>query len=385
MRLLASITTGPRTKWVVFAAWILILVVSLAANLPGRFADAEKNESRSFLPGSAESTKVLDVTERLAGAETAPTVIVYHRDGGLTAADRAHIARDVRQLNRATRAFPNTTPFGNPSDPRGSPPYLLAADGATALIGNVIKADGSGDSAQILDPVDRYRELVSDPGGGLQVKVSGPSGLSADAIKVFEGINTTLIGAALLLVIVLLILIYRSPVFWFFPILAVVVAELGARSLGWALTELGVTVNGQSSAILSILVIGAGTDYALLLVARYREELRRHQDKHEAMALAMRRAGPAIFASGLTVMATLLSLSLAKVNGTAGLGPIGAMGIGVAVLVDADLPARAADHRRPAAVLAVRALRPAGPAGARPHADARPRAGRRWWTGSARA
>ena len=333
MRWVASITTGPRSKWVVFAAWILILLISLAANLPGRFADAEKNESRSFLPGSAESTKVLDVTERLAGAETAPTVIVYHRDGGLTQADRAHIERDVRRLDRATRAFANTTRFGNPSDPGSARPYLLAPDGSTALVGNVIKSNGSGESSQILDPIDRYCELVSDPGGGLEVKVTGPSGLSADAIKVFEGINTTLIGAALLLVIVLLILIYRSPVFWFFPILAVVVAELGARSFGWVLTSLGVTVNGQSSAILSILVIGAGTDYALLLVARYREELRRHQDKHEAMALALRRAGPAIFASGLTVMATLLSLSLAKVNGTAGLGPIGAMGIGVAILV----------------------------------------------------
>ena len=276
---------------------------------------------------------MLDVTKRLSGAETAPTVVVYHRDGGLTAADKAHIERDVRRLDRATKAFPNTTPFGNPSDPSAQTPYQLSPDGTTALVGNVIKANGSGDSSLIVDPVDRYRELVSDPGGGLQVKVTGPAGLSADAIKVFDGINTTLIGAALLLVIVLLILIYRSPVFWFFPILAVVVAELGARSFGWVLTSLGVTVNGQSSAILSILVIGAGTDYALLLVARYREELRRHQDKHEAMALAMRRAGPAIFASGLTVMATLLSLSLAKVNGTAGLGPIGAMGIGVAIVV----------------------------------------------------
>ena len=92
------------------------------------------------------------------------------------------------------------------------------------------------------------------------------------------------------------------------------------------------TVNGQSSAILSILVLGAGTDYALLLVARYREELRRHADRHEAMALALRTAGPAIFASGLTVIAALLCLTLAEVNGTAGLGPIGALGIAVAML-----------------------------------------------------
>jgi len=332
MRRLSSIT-GPRAKWVVFFAWIVVLVAMLAANLPGRFADAEENESRSFLPGSAESTAVLDVTERLAGAETAPTVIVYHRDGGLTEEDRQRIVEDVRRLDEATQEFPNTTEFGNPSDPESSTPYALAPDGATALIGNVIRAEDTGDSGQILDPIDRYRELVSDPGGGLEVKVTGPAGFSADAIKVFEGINTTLVGAALLLVIALLILIYRSPVFWFFPILAVVVAELAARGGGWVLTEVGVTVNGQSSAIQSILVIGAGTDYALLLVARYREELRRHQDKHEAMALALRRAGPAILASGVTVMATLLSLSLAKVNGTSGLGPVGALAIGIALLV----------------------------------------------------
>src|ERR671917_102124 len=110
-------------------------------------------------------------------------------------------------------------------------------------------------------------------------------GISADAIKVFESINGTLVGAAFLLVIVLLILIYRSPVFWFFPILAVAFAEITARGIGWALTEAGITVNGQSSAILSVLVIGAGTGYALLLLARYREELRRHEDKHEAMAI----------------------------------------------------------------------------------------------------
>ena len=88
--------------------------------------------------------------------------------------------------------------------------------------------------------------------------MAGPAGISADAIKVFEGINGTLVGAAFLLVIVLLIIIYRSPVFWFFPILAVAFAEITARGIGWGLTEVGVTVNGQSSAILSVLVIGAG-------------------------------------------------------------------------------------------------------------------------------
>jgi putative drug exporter of the RND superfamily len=332
MSSLFAVPAGRLAKWLVALGWLVVVVAIIGANLPGKFADAERNESTSFLPGDAESTKALQVTERLQNGEKAATIIVYRRDGGLTAADRRAIGNDVAELNRITRRFDNSTPFGNPADPRSRTPYQLSEDETTALVANQLTGTGEGDD--ILDPVDAYRKAVSeDRSDGLQVKVAGPAGISADAIKVFEGINGTLVGAAFLLVIVLLIIIYRSPVFWFFPILAVAFAEITARGIGWALSEAGVTVNGQSSAILSVLVIGAGTDYALLLVARYREELRRHEDKHEAMAIALRRAGPAIFASGLTVCAALLSLSLAKVNGTAGLGPIGAMGIAVAVVV----------------------------------------------------
>jgi RND superfamily putative drug exporter len=320
---LFAIPAGPRAKWLVFLGWIAITVGVIVADLPGRFTDAEENESSSFLPGDAESTKALDITKRLQGGELAPTVIVYRRAGGLTAADRAHIARDIRALDAATAKYDNTTLFAPPR---------LSRDGTSALVVNQIR--GTGESEDILDPVDDYRAIASArPPPGLQVKVSGPAGISADAIDVFTSINGTLVGAAFLLVVVLLILIYRSPVFWIFPIAAVAVAEIATRGVGYALTEVGVTVNGQTSSILSVLVIGAGTDYALLLVARYREELRVHQDKHEAMALALRRAGPAIFASGLTVSIALLSLSLAKVNGTAGLGPVGAMGIAVALVV----------------------------------------------------
>ena len=118
-------------------------------------------------------------------------------------------------------------------------------------------------------------------------------GFSADAIKVFQGINGALLLAAGALVFFLLALIYRSPLFLWIPLMAVLFAEGMTRSVGYLLTEAGVTVNGQSASILSVLVLGAGTDYALLLVARYREELRRHEDKHEALALALRSAGPA--------------------------------------------------------------------------------------------
>lgn len=330
MSSLLAFPAGPRAKWVVFFAWLLIVVATIATGLPEKFTDAEKNESTSFLPGDAESTKSLEITEELNDGEKAPTVIVYRRADGLTDADKQAIAADVAALNTITAQYDNTSPFGNPQGPSAGTPFQLSEDGTTALIGNQIT--GTGESEDIIDPIEDYRDEVTRDENGLVVKVTGPAGISADAIKVFENINGTLVAAALGLVIFLLIIIYRSPVFWFFPILAVVFAEIAARALGYGLTEVGVTVNGQSSSILSVLVIGAGTDYALLLVARYREELHQHQDKHEAMAIALRRAGPAIVASGATVAAALLSLTLAKVNGTAGLGPIGAMGVVIAVI-----------------------------------------------------
>ncbi|MEA2217816.1 MAG: putative drug exporter of the superfamily [Solirubrobacteraceae bacterium] len=316
---LFAFVAGRRAKWLVALIWLAAAIAALAANMPGKFSDAQRNESTSYLPGDAESSKALALTKRLEGGELAPLVVVYHRDGGLTAADRRVIARDRKILNR--KRLPKTSPFGRPT---------FSADGEAALVVAQITSDGEGHT--ITDPVDAVRKRMRNHGHGLEAKVTGAAGYSADGIKVFEGINGTLLLAAFALVLLLLILIYRSPIFWLVPIAAVVCAEIAAEALGYGLTTRGVTVNTQSSSILSVLVLGAGTDYALLLVARYREELRRHADRHEAMALALRTAGPAIFASGLTVIAALLCLSLAKVNGTSGLGPIGAMGIAVAML-----------------------------------------------------
>ena len=220
-----------------------------------------------------------------------------------------------------------------PGQPAGYRPFvgpICSTDGKAAIVTAYLKGDGESDN--LLDPIQDWRDKVSDPGGGLEVKITGGAGYAADAIEVFESINGTLLLAAVTLVIVLLILIYRSPVFLFVPLLAVIFAEMLSRSVGYGLSELGVTINGQSSSIMSVLVLGAGTDYALLIVSRYREELHLTSDRHEAIAEAMRSAGPAVFASAATVVAALLCLTLAKVNGTAGLGPIGAMGVACAAL-----------------------------------------------------
>ncbi len=349
---------GRRSKWLVFAAWLAALFIAFGTELPTKFEDAENNEATSYLPGDAESTAALKATEELQDGELAQAVIIYRRNAGLTAADKQRIVADVGKMTAekftgvladgskaagggeggpgAEAGFPPgcggpTTTV--PGQPAGYEPFVgpvCSPDGKSAIVTAYINAEGEGE--RIVDPVKFWREEITDQNGGLEVKITGGAGFSADAIEVFEGINGTLLGAALALVIFLLILIYRSPIFLFVPLFAVVSAEMLSRSIGFGVTELGVTVNGQSSSIMSVLVLGAGTDYALLLVARYREELHHTADRHVAMRTALESAGPAIFASAATVIAALLCLMLAKVNGTSGLGPIAAIGIACAAL-----------------------------------------------------
>ncbi|HET8813489.1 MAG TPA: MMPL family transporter [Solirubrobacterales bacterium] len=364
---LFTLPAGRRAKWVVFGLWFAAIFAAIGADLPGKFEEAENNEATSYLPGDAESTEALSATEALQKGEIAPTVIVFRRDSGLTAADRRTIVEDVEKMTE--KRYPGVIPDGEtaasggrPAEPEskvaasidaqggsgpgcggptteipGQPPDyspfvgpICSTDGKAAIVTAYINAEGEAEL--ITDPVQDWRELVSGDRDGLEVKITGGGGFSTDAIEVFEEINGTLLLAAVSLVIFLLILIYRSPIFLFIPLVSVLFAETLSRSIGYGVSELGVTINGQSSSIMSVLVLGAGTDYALLLVARYREELHRTADRHEAMRTALESAGPAIFASALTVIAALLCLTLAKVNGTAGLGPIAAIGIACAAL-----------------------------------------------------
>jgi RND superfamily putative drug exporter len=352
-----------RAKWIVFAAWFLTIFIAVGgAELPTKFEEAENNEATSYLPGDAESTKALDATEQLQNGEIATAVIVYRNDAGLTPANFETIEANVATMtderfegviaDGATAASGGkepaaerreTAPAGEtgcgtptstiPGQPAGYAPFVgpvCSQDGKSAIVSAYINAEGEGE--RIVDPVKAWREVIEEPGGGLEAKITGGAGFSADAIEVFEGINGTLLLAAVSLVIFLLIVIYRSPIFLFIPLISVIFAEMLSRSIGYGVSELGVTINGQSSSIMSVLVLGAGTDYALLLVARYREELHHTTDKHVAMRTALESAGPAIFASALTVIAALLCLLLAKVNGTSGLGPIAAIGIACAAL-----------------------------------------------------
>src|SRR5688572_3145061 len=182
------------------------------------------------------------------------------------------------------------------------------------------------------DTADELRDIAELD--GVNVYVAGAGGQAADSAEAFGGIDSTLLTATLSVVILILLFTYRSPILWILPIFSAVVALFVSQALVYFLARYAdLTVNGQSYAILTILVIGAGTDYALLLVARYREELRRHEDRHEAMAFALHRAAPAILASAATVVVGMLCLTVAEMNSTAGLGPVAAVGIAVTFLV----------------------------------------------------
>ncbi len=332
-RQIAGALTGRVTKWVVLAA--VIVITGVMATFSAKLADVQNNEASSWLPGSAESTKVLDELSETVDPNDIPTLVVYHRDGGLTDDDLAAMEADgaeIADLDGVTDQGVLTPAAAEAAAAQGSPvPTLVSDDGEVAYLYFVLNFGTDGWNA-IPTAADEIRDIATIDGG--EVHLAGYGGQAADSAEAFEGIDTNLIFATLAVVIVILLLTYRSPVLWLLPILCAVSANFIATGLVYLLAKnAGLTVNGQSQAILSILVIGAGTDYALLLVARYREELRRHEDRHEAMAFALHRAAPAILASAATVAIGMLCLSFAELNSTAGLGPVLAIGVGVTVLV----------------------------------------------------
>jgi putative drug exporter of the RND superfamily len=319
---LIGFLTGHRSKWVIVALWLVVLVV--AAPLATKLTDAQDNDAASWLPGSAESTQVLNTSNEFR-PEQIPAVVVYAREGGLTAQDKDKIAQDADQLRKLTahgiRGAETRGPvYNSPTAPEAAQIYVP------------ITMDAKG-WQEITPAVDTIRDRTGTSTDGLAVHITGPGGTSADFSKAFEGIDSTLLLAAMGVVIVMLLLTYRSPTLLFVPLIGVVVSLFTAQALVYLLAKhAGLTVNGQSAGILTVLVFGAGTDYALLLVARYREELRRHEDRHEAMALALHRAGPAVLASGATVVVSMLVLLAAEMNSTRGLGPVAAVGVAVALI-----------------------------------------------------
>jgi RND superfamily putative drug exporter len=317
-RALLRLPGGRRTKWAVLVFWLI--VVAVAGPLSGKLTGAEKNDAQAWLPAKAESTQVLKLQSTFQSPNVFPAVVVYDRPAGLTAADRHKATADAAAFAGVRGAVRD----------RIAGPFF-AADGKAAQTLVPVNLGSKGwDGAT--SAVDKLRSIGRSDSGGLTVHIAGPLGSASDSAKSFSGIDSTLLFATLAVVIVLLLITYRSPVLWLLPVITAGIALTSAEAFIYLLAaHAGLTVNGQSAGILNVLVFGAGTDYALLLTARYREELRRHEDRHEAMAVALRRAGPAIIASAGTVILSLLTLTIAELNSTKGMGPVLAIGVGVAL------------------------------------------------------
>src|SRR5680860_238470 len=315
-RQIAGKLTSPVTKWVVLVFWIGAFVV--LGSFAGKLTDVQNNEASSWLPANAESTLALEKMEPFQDPNAIPTTVVYEKEAGFSEADKEAMAEQAAEL----QAMDDVE--GKVVGPKVSQDGQAAQTVVTYNLG----ANGWN---KMPDIAEQIHDITGVDGG--KVYLAGIGGSAVDSFESFEGLDTSLLFAAFGVVILLLLFTYRSPTLWILPILSVVISLSCSLGLIYFLAKYAdLTVNGQSQAIVSILVIGAGTDYALLLVARYREELRRHEDRHEAMAFALHRATPAIVASASTVIVGMLCLMLADMNSTAGLGPVAAIGVAVSLL-----------------------------------------------------
>jgi putative drug exporter of the RND superfamily len=317
-RRIAEIPAGSWTKWLVVGFWVVVVV--FAYPLAGKLTDAEKNDAKAWLPANAESTKVVDLQSRFQSPNIFPAIVVYERAPGLTAGDKAKATADARSFAALQGVGPGQVVGPIPAADDKAIQTILSVD---------LGEEGWNGASKAADDI---RAITQSNANGLTSHITGPLGNAADNNEVFQGIDSTLLYSTMAVVIVILLITYRSPVLWLLPVISAVVALITAQAVIYLLAEhAGLTVNAQSAGILYVLVFGAGTDYALLIVARYREELRRHDRRHPAMAEALLRAGPAIIASGSTVIISLLTLSAAELNSTKSLGPVLAIGIAVAL------------------------------------------------------
>ncbi|MCA2214340.1 MMPL family transporter [Jidongwangia harbinensis] len=315
---MAKLVCGRWSKWIVLALWLGVLAI--AGPMAGKLTEVQKNDNSAWLPGGAEATQVLELQARFQSDDIVPAVIVYERPSGITPADTAKATADVAAFGRIDGVT------GQVVGP------IPAKDGQALQVVAPIRVDADGWD-QIVGVVDAIKETTGSGPAGLGVHLTGPAGNAADSAKAFEGVDSALLLTTLAIVTIILLITYRSPILWLLPIISAGAALIGSQALIYLLAKnAGLVVNAQSAGILTVLVFGAGTDYALLLVARYREELRRHDDRHEAMALALHRSGPAIIASAATVAIGMSILTFAEVNSTSGLGPVSALGIIVGLL-----------------------------------------------------
>jgi len=328
----ASATTAaearPRWRvWVALAAAVAIAWLAVGAfggPKVGALSTVAENDSASYLPKSSEAARVQAELTTFAGRATAPTlpaIVVASRDGGVTDADQTYLSDAINtfQIGRSTES------------------------GAFASAATRITVSEDGDAAQavVLLPatdatrtdVEALRSNLSTPPAGLTVLVTGPAGQVADLVQAFSGIDGVLLLVAAAVVALILLLVYRGPLLVLLVLLSAVFALSAAALVVYEMADAGtLKLSGMSQGILFILVFGAATDYALLLVSRYRQELRDRTDATEAMIAAWRATFAPITASAATVILGVLCLLFSDLASTRDLGPIAAIGIAAAYL-----------------------------------------------------
>lgn len=295
----------------------LFVVAPVAGTLGGKLSSVIENDQAAFLPDSAESTRSLQLELQFAGNRNIPALVVWERSTGLTDADLAAVDEARTRIS--------------------------AVDGVAGALSVPIPSE-DGQAVQVVVPLpgdntafERLPGVVEEVTAAAQVDglpafVTGPGGQFADFAAAFEGIDTNLLFTTVGVILIILLLIYRSPVF--IPVIVSAgMALVLAQAIVYLVADAGVlTVDGQSQGILSVLVLGAGTDYALLLISRFKEELHRQDSWSVAIRGALRGAVPPILASGATVILGLLCLLLSDLNSNKSLGPVGAIGIASSVL-----------------------------------------------------
>jgi RND superfamily putative drug exporter len=330
----AAAVTGPRGRWLAVGVWILLAVAGVFGH--SRLGGVTAAGQTSYLPSNSESTRVVDALQRnYKGGNDVPVLIVFAREGGLTHVDLNAIGRLGDGLERLglTGATPVFAPYSGETDrPLGGLARVeqgvgpISRDGEAALVALAINAGDRGAVVAGVAKIRNYLAVHRRP--GLHSYVTGPGGIAADLERVAEDAGQTLLIAALALVLLLLLLIYRAPVLALLPLLVVGAAYLVASGIVYLLIRSGlIVVNTEGTLLLLVLIFGAGTDYSMLLVHRYREELGKGLAPAAALPRALAESAPAIAASAGTVIAAMLVLLLADLQSTHWLGPVLAVGI----------------------------------------------------------
>ena len=298
--------------------------------------EATETTPTNGLPDSAESVQVAKIQENFDVVEGSAAFIVYFSDTEFTQTQLEWIqgAFDPQKMMPSGGANEKFLEFSN-AEVMGEkfvPPAAISEDGTTALI--TVPLDATDDFELTTERVETMRELAPEAmPAGIDVYVTGPEAFIKDVGSIFEGADFLLLAFTAGVVAVLLLVTYRSPVLWLIPLAVVGTADGMAGILARRVADfLGFVPDGSVTGILSVLVFGAATNYALLLIARYREELLNFEDRREAMRVAIRGAGPAILASGSTVAVALALLLLAEIEGRQVLGLVSAVGIVVAMV-----------------------------------------------------